>query len=81
MLEAVNPKFFVPIHGEYRHLVHQARLAQDCGMAEERDLVATNGNVLEFGPDSMKLIEKLEEPRVFIEGREGKDVSKLVLTL
>jgi ribonuclease J len=79
MIEAVNPKFFVPIHGEYRHLVHHARLAADCGIGEDRRVVATNGDVLEITPDSIAVVDKIEEPRVLVEGREGNDVSKLVL--
>lgn len=79
MLEAVKPRFFVPIHGEYRHLVHHARLARDCGMKESQVLVAQNGHLIEVAPDAIRVLEKLEEPRVLIEGREGNDVSKLVL--
>ncbi|NDD92124.1 ribonuclease J [bacterium] len=79
MIEAVNPRYFVPIHGEYRHLVHHARLAGECGLAEERRLVAVNGDILEVTPDSIRVAEKIDEPRVLVEGREGNDVSKLVL--
>jgi len=79
MIETVRPQFFVPIHGEYRHLVHHAKLARECGLKEDQVLVATNGDVLEITPDSIEVSEKLDEPRVLIEGREGNDVSKLVL--
>ncbi|MBU6374614.1 MAG: ribonuclease J [Bdellovibrionales bacterium] len=79
MIEAVNPRYFVPIHGEYRHLVHHARLAGECGLAEDRRVVAVNGDILEITPDSIRVAEKIEEPRVLVEGREGNDVSKLVL--
>ncbi|MFN7685927.1 MAG: ribonuclease J [Oligoflexia bacterium] len=79
MIETVRPRFFVPIHGEYRHLVHHARLARECGLREDQVLVASNGDVIEITPDQIEVVEKLEEPRVLIEGREGNDVSKLVL--
>ncbi len=79
MLEVIKPRFFVPIHGEYRHLVHHARLARECGMGEAQVLLATNGDVIEVAPDFIQVAEKLDEPRVLIEGREGNDVSKLVL--
>ena len=79
MIETVRPKFFVPIHGEYRHLVHHAKLARECGLKEDQVLVATNGDVLAITPNSIQVAEKLDEPRVLIEGREGNDVSKLVL--
>ncbi len=79
MLEAVKPRYFVPIHGEYRHLVHHARLAGEAGVPEERRLVATNGDILEITPDKIRISDRIEEPRVLVEGREGNDVSKLVL--
>jgi ribonuclease J len=79
MIETVRPRFFVPIHGEYRHLVHHARLARECGLSEDQVLVAANGDVIELGGERIEVIEQLDEPRVLIEGREGNDVSKLVL--
>jgi ribonuclease J len=79
MLELCKPKYFVPIHGEYRHLVHHAKLAEETGLPPENVLIATNGAIIELRPYSCEIVEKLEEPRVLIEGREGNDVSKLVL--
>lgn len=79
MLELTRPKFFIPIHGEYRHLVHHAALAKEVGMKEENVLIATNSDVIEVTPDSCKKVTRLEEQRVLVEGREGNDISKLVL--
>lgn len=79
MLEVIKPRFFVPIHGEYRHLVHHARLARESGLGEAQVLLATNGDVIEVASDFIRVADKLEEPRVLIEGREGNDVSRLVL--
>lgn len=79
MLEWTRPKFFIPIHGEYRHLVHHAALAREAGVLEANVLVANNGDVVEFTADSMRLAGHLDEARVLIEGREGGDISKLVL--
>ncbi|MEN9724369.1 MAG: ribonuclease [Pseudomonadota bacterium] len=79
MLDAIRPRFFVPIHGEYRHLVHHSRLAGEAGIPEERRPVVVNGDILEVTPETIRVAEKIEEPRVLIEGREGNDVSKLVL--
>ncbi len=79
MLTWVKPRFFVPIHGEYRHLVHHSDLARETGVKPENVLIAVNGDVIEVTPDSCKVIEHMEEPRVLVEGREGNDVSKLVL--
>lgn len=79
MLQCVRPKFFIPIHGEYRHLVHHAALAKEAGVAPENVLIANNGDVVELTPTSCRVTERLEETRVLVEGREGNDISKLVL--
>ncbi|MBL7716906.1 MAG: ribonuclease J [Bdellovibrionales bacterium] len=79
MIELVRPKYFIPIHGEYRHLVHHAKLARDTGMTDEQVLIAVNGDVIEVSADRCEIVDHIDEPRVLIEGREGNDVSKLVL--
>lgn len=79
MLEWVKPKFFIPIHGEYRHLVHHSILAKESGVAPENVVLAVNGDVIQLTPDSCKIIEHREEARVLVEGREGNDVTKLIL--
>ena len=48
MLRLTRPQYFIPVHGEYRHLVHHARLAGRMGMPEERILLVENGQVVEF---------------------------------
>jgi ribonuclease J len=79
MLELTKPRYFIPIHGEYRHLIHHAKLAREVGIAEENILIATDGDVIELTSDSFQKVARIEEPRVLVEGREGNDVSRLVL--
>ncbi len=79
MIQWTRPRFFVPIHGEYRHMVHHAKLARECGVKDDGVKIATNGSVIEVTPDRIEIIDQIEEPRVLIEGREGNDISKLVL--
>ncbi len=79
MLTRVRPKFFIPIHGEYRHLVHHSILAKETGIPSENVLIAVNGDVIQITPDTCRIIEHREELRVLVEGREGNDISKLVL--
>jgi ribonuclease J len=79
MLGRVRPKFFIPVHGEYRHLVHHANLAKECGIPDKNVVIATNGDVIEVTPQSCKIVEHMEETRVLVEGREGHDISKLLL--
>ncbi|MBI4924902.1 MAG: ribonuclease J [Bdellovibrio sp.] len=79
MLKWVRPKFFIPVHGEYRHLVHHARLAQSCGVDSQNAFIAINGDVLELTENSLEKVDHLEDTRVLIEGRAGNDISRLVL--
>ena len=79
MLELVRPQYFIPIHGEYRHLVHHTKLAHEFGMKNENVLLATNGDVIQLTGNSCEVIDHIHEPRVLVEGRDGNDISKLVL--
>ena len=79
MLSRVRPKFFIPIHGEYRHLVHHSKLAHEVGIPKDHVVLAGDGDVIELTPDSCQVTQKLEETRVLVEGREGNDISKLIL--
>jgi ribonuclease J len=53
MLNLTQPERFVPVHGEYRHMVHHARLARDVGLADDRVVVCQDGDVLTLGPNGM----------------------------
>ena len=79
MIELCKPKYFLPIHGEYRHLVHHAALARESGVAPENVLIAVNGDVLEVTENSFAKVDHIDEPRVLVEGREGNDISRIVL--
>ena len=79
MIEWTRPKFFLPIHGEYRHLVHHARLAEEAGVPKENVLIAVNGHRMEITQDRFETVEILEEPKVLVEGREGNEMTDLVL--
>ncbi|HTL11866.1 MAG TPA: ribonuclease J [Bdellovibrionota bacterium] len=79
MLKAVKPRYFVPIHGEFRHLVLHGDLARECGMAAETVLVTSNGDILELDRDGLKKIDQLEDTRVFVEDRAGREVTRDIL--
>lgn len=79
MLNLVKPKYFVPIHGEYRHLVRHARLARTTNVAEENVFVMENGDVLELGEKGAGMKEKVERGKVFVDGKGVGDVSDMVL--
>jgi ribonuclease J len=79
MIEIIKPKFFIPIHGEYRHLVHHTKVAEESGVPYDNILLAINGDIIELTPDSCESTDHLEETRVLVEGREGGDISKIML--
>ena len=79
MLEMVRPKFFIPVHGEYRHLVHHAELAFETGVQEENISVVNNGEVVEVTPDQMLIVDEISELRILVENREGVEITKHLL--
>ncbi len=80
MLEWTRPKFFIPIHGEYRHMVHHARVATETGMHEDNILVVTNGAVVSIGEKHFELVHQMEEePRTLIDGRVMNEITKDIL--
>lgn len=79
MINMTKPKFFLPVHGEYRHLVKHVRLARATGIPAENAIIAINGDVLELTRDSFAKVDHLEENRVFIEGEGGTDVAKVTI--
>jgi ribonuclease J len=79
MLNIVKPKFFMPVHGEYRHLVLHGRLASTVGIPEENIFVAEDGQVIEFTKDGARRGEIVEHGRVFVDGKGVGDVGEMVL--
>jgi len=79
MLNTVRPRFFIPIHGEYRMLVKHIQLAQKVGIPQERCLLTTNGDVVSFYADTAAIVEKIESGRVFVDGKGVGDVGNVVL--
>ena len=79
LLSLVRPKFFVPIHGEYRHLKLHARLAQSLSIPEENTFVLENGDVLEIGRDSGKIIGKVHVGDVYVNGWVTGELDNVVL--
>ncbi len=75
----VKPRYFVPIHGEYRHLVKHTQLAMAMGLPRENSMVIENGQSLEVGPDHFALGEPFETGRVFVDGKGVGDVGNMEL--
>ncbi|MBI3557208.1 MAG: ribonuclease J [Deltaproteobacteria bacterium] len=79
MIKMTKPKFFLPVHGEYRHLVKHARLARANGGGDKNALIGVNGDVFELTADSFAKTDHLEENRIMIEGEGGNDVAKVTI--
>ena len=79
MLNTVKPKFFLPVHGEYRHLVKHCQLAQECGVAPERTIILEDGQPLTLFTDSIRLEEDVYAEPILVDGKGVGDVGHTVL--
>jgi len=79
MLQLTRPRYFVPIHGEYRHLVRHRRLAQDVGIPEENCFILDDGDVLELTANSAQKTTPIQVGRVFVDGKGVGDVGDIVI--
>ena len=79
MHNLVRPKFFIPVHGEYHHLVQHARLARELGMPKENIFISENGQILEFTRDKGQVVGKVTAGMVMVDGLGVGDVGNIVL--
>ena len=79
MHNLVRPKYFIPVHGEYRHLIKHANLAKDLGMPSENIVIAENGSVIEISKNSIGINGKIQSGKVLVDGLGVGDVGNIVL--
>jgi len=79
MLNIVKPKYFMPIHGEYRHLVYHSILAKKLGIPKDHVFILEDGEILEISDGEARKNGKVNSGRVFIDGKGGGDVKDMVL--
>jgi ribonuclease J len=79
MLNLTRPRYFMPVHGEYRHQHIHRGLARESGVAEEDIFILENGDVLEIEADNAELVDKVPTGMVFVDGFEIGDEEGLVL--
>jgi ribonuclease J len=79
MLQLTRPRYFVPVHGEYRHLVRHAALAEEMGSASPECFVLEDGDVLEIDAAGARRTEPVASGRVFVDGKGVGDVGDVVL--
>jgi ribonuclease J len=79
MINLTRPKYFIPIHGEYRHLILHSRLAEQVGISKKNVLLAENGQVIEFDENRGSVGDSVMTGRVLIDGKGVGDVGRSVL--
>ena len=79
MINLTKPEHFIPIHGEYRHLILHTRLAEQVGVSKNKILLAENGQVIEFDENGGRVLDKIMTGRVLIDGKGVGDVGRSVL--
>lgn len=79
MHNLVRPRFFMPVHGEYRHLVKHANLAKSLGMPADHIVIGENGSVIELTKSSITISGKVPAGKVLVDGLGVGDVGNIVL--
>jgi ribonuclease J len=75
----VQPKYAIPVHGEYKHLKAQAKLAQELGIPKENIFILSSGDVLEFKEEQAKIVGKVPVGAILVDGLGVGDVGNIVL--
>lgn len=79
LLNLIRPHFFVPVHGEYRHLMKHAKLAESLGLSKDHIFVAENGQIIEIGKNQASIVGRVNSGRILIDGLGVGDVGNIVL--
>ena len=79
MLDAVRPRYFIPVHGEYRQLTLHADVAREAGLGDDRIVVVEDGESVELDADSIRKGDKVGTGLVFVDGLGVGDVEQVVL--
>ena len=79
MIKLTQPRYFIPVHGEYRHLILHSRLAEQVGIPQENILLAENGQIVEFDKKGGRVNGRIPTGRVLVDGKGVGDVGRSVL--
>ncbi len=79
VINLTQPKFFMPIHGEYRHLYFHAELAEEMGMSKKRIIMASNGDVVQASDGQVRIVDKIDAGMTFVDGLDVGDIQDVTL--
>lgn len=79
IMSLVKPKYFIPVHGEHRHLILHNRLAEEMGIPQQNAFVLSNGSVLELDYENAKITGNVQAGQVLVDGLGVGDVGNIVL--
>jgi ribonuclease J len=79
LMALTRPRYFVPIHGEFRHLIHHSNLARQMGIAEENIIIAEDGDVIGIDEKGIAITDRVPAGHVFISGKSVGDIETTIL--
>lgn len=79
ILAITKPKYFIPIHGEFRHLIHHSNLAKQMGVDEKNIIIAEDGDVINITESGVAIVDKVAAGHVHIDGKSIGDIESTVL--
>ncbi|MGH2602913.1 MAG: MBL fold metallo-hydrolase RNA specificity domain-containing protein, partial [Dehalococcoidia bacterium] len=79
ILSLVKPRYFIPVHGEYRHMTLHAKLAQDMGIPAEQTMVLEDGDVWETDGLTARVVDRVSAAHVYVDGLGVGDIDHVVL--
>ena len=79
LIAMTKPRYFIPIHGEYRHLIHHSNLAKEMRVEERNILLAEDGDVITIGKDGISITDKVATGHIYIDGKSIGDIEGTVL--
>ncbi len=79
ILALAKPKYFMPVHGEYKHLLNHRELALNVGIKEENIFILQNGNILELDANTAKMAGSVTSGQIFVDGLSVGDVGNIVI--
>lgn len=79
MISMTKPEYFIPIHGEYRHLILHGRLAEKAGIVKENIIIAEDGQIIEFDKNGGRIGGRIRSGRVLVDGKGVGDIGTVVL--